>query len=68
MHVKKELKSDLSDKDEVEQTTQQEGSVGGGSKLNTSERENQRQKKMISTESLYPPVFWKKKSNHWHHF
>lgn len=37
------------------------GSVGGGSKLNTSERENQRQKKMISTESLYPPLFWKKK-------
>lgn len=34
---------------------QQEGSVGGGSKLNTREKENQRAKKMISTESLYPP-------------
>lgn len=39
---------------------QQEGSVGGGSKLNTREKENQRAKKMISTESLYPPLLKKK--------
>lgn len=41
---------------------QQEGSVGGGSKLNTREKENQRAKKMISTESLYPPLLKKKQS------
>lgn len=37
---------------------QQEGSVGGGSKLNTSEKENQRQKKIISTESLMTGIIF----------